>query len=1186
MEIPEEYKIKNFKISIVMGYYNRLAQLESTLKSIYYSGYPNIEIIIVNDKSKEDQNPSKLINEYQIFFNSNIKLINILSKDHVNPCIAYNIGIHQSTGDIIILQNPEVMYIDDIINYTVENLEENDYFSFTCIGSDSLERNDIISQLIQTKEDYLNNRQKIKDLLVTSNISGNTVCSKQNLGYLNHSELLPTLYHYCSAIFKNKLIEIGGFDNDYKDGICFDDNDLVKKIISKNKLNTKIIDKLTLHQYHYPSILYRYDKDILWLNNKKVYNNKLAKYGEDNSFYNELTKKNNYLEINYKLTHQKNSPVMENLQKILHIHLNNKNLNFINYLCIDSFLFYHTGWSVRIYKENNFDLLENSIEVLDKILLLPSVKLINFDFNKIGLNNCSDEYIKSEFIKYYLIYNHGGIFSDINIFYTNKIDLNFFDNRKVNMEGIIYINNNLINNFILGCKGNKFFEYLMNFYINKNEYINKYDNIINYINSNLSCFENIMVIKDNIINGLYTINDIYNNINMVDCYRKVLDILSNNNIFGIYLFHNKIHYDHNNCDTFFLNISSCIQLVIKSFLIRKNRRYYIDMNDFDFVHFAKLESESESKEQYNSIFNFRMDLLKNSSLDQIIGIYDLCLIREGTIINNYFDIYKNLNGCYLNKKKLNKKKISIIFTYFNRMDQFLLTLLLIEKYKNELLEIIIIDDNSDDEDNILLLMDLFPMNFKIKKMQSKKYVNPCLPYNVGISYAEGDIIILQNPEVCYTFNVIDYVIKNLNDNNYISFNCLALKSQKENQILKNNFNIINHDISKIFNKNNILWYNHKTINPTFYHFCSAITKKNLFKINGFSTEYQYGYCFDDEDLVLKIKLQNLQLIIPKENNYVIHQYHNPLPYINCHILPNDNPIKKAWQTNNNIYIKKLNYYQELSKKKKSNIPKILHTYWNGEEFNLFNYLSTMTFRYYNRDWEIKLWMSTDNFNKLDIYNQQPGSFIKYIKNISNLDICPINFANINFDNECSEKIKSLYFKYYIMGLKGGLWSELDIFYINSIKNIIIDLDKDFSSVGILSNNEFTDDLFLSVANNNLFLDLTNIIKQNYNKLDHTINFQTVRSLINNSLNNSDIYRISSEVYMPFPNIIGVFCSRNIKLIFQNSTLGIKLFQEDIAFKDYYDKLIKNLRMNRSVLSKYVNEFLNNIKRHDYIDILL
>jgi len=46
-----------------MGYYNRLPQLENTLKMISYSEYNNIEIIIVNDKSDEGHNPQN-INQY------------------------------------------------------------------------------------------------------------------------------------------------------------------------------------------------------------------------------------------------------------------------------------------------------------------------------------------------------------------------------------------------------------------------------------------------------------------------------------------------------------------------------------------------------------------------------------------------------------------------------------------------------------------------------------------------------------------------------------------------------------------------------------------------------------------------------------------------------------------------------------------------------------------------------------------------------------------------------------------------------------------------------------------------------------------------------------------------------------------------------------------------------------------
>ena len=115
------------------------------------SNYKNIEIIIVDDNSREDQKVNTFIDEFKN--NINIKVITITKneKTWINPCIPYNIGIKESTGDIIIIQNPEVMHIGDCLNYIIKNIEEKDWITFNCYGSPNFKYNDKILNKSQTE---------------------------------------------------------------------------------------------------------------------------------------------------------------------------------------------------------------------------------------------------------------------------------------------------------------------------------------------------------------------------------------------------------------------------------------------------------------------------------------------------------------------------------------------------------------------------------------------------------------------------------------------------------------------------------------------------------------------------------------------------------------------------------------------------------------------------------------------------------------------------------------------------------------------------------------------------------------------------------------------------------------------------------------------------------------------------
>ena len=269
------------KISIIIGYYNRKKQLFYTLKTINNSLYKNIEIIIVDDCT---DNPEDILNENDFHnFSMDIKLISIKKEEKtwINPCICYNKGISQATGDIIILQNAEVCHIGDCISYVVNNLRVNDWLTFNCYGLNNLNDNEYIYSQNNNKNiyEYINKLWKER-----SNYhivpGGNNTFKDSVGGWLNHFLYNFVAYHYFGAIFRNDLMTKmnGGFDTDYANGICFDDNDFIKRLIVNNfKFTTNTFSEtepFVIHLYHEKSKNIIEDKDIKWNINKKIYDKK------------------------------------------------------------------------------------------------------------------------------------------------------------------------------------------------------------------------------------------------------------------------------------------------------------------------------------------------------------------------------------------------------------------------------------------------------------------------------------------------------------------------------------------------------------------------------------------------------------------------------------------------------------------------------------------------------------------------------------------------------------------------------------------------------------------------------------------------------------------------------------------------------------------------------------------------
>jgi glycosyltransferase involved in cell wall biosynthesis len=223
--------------------------------------------------------------------------------------------------------------------------------------------------------------------------------------------------------------------------------------------------------------------------------------------------------------------------------------------------------------------------------------------------------------------------------------------------------------------------------------------------------------------------------------------------------------------------------------------------------------------------------------------------------------------------------ISIVMSYFNRLPLLDFTLSTIAKSRIKDIEVIVVDDFSDEEHTVTPNifhkhgLDRFQIITMSKIKSQKDYVNPCIPYNIGLRQASGKKIIIQNPECCHIGDVINYVNENLTDDNYLSFSCYAATFEDNarlHQGLEIEFNNVGTGTSDIGN-----WYNHKVYRPAGYHFLSAITKYNLRKLNGFDETFANGFAFDDDEFLQRVKNLKLNLKFV-ENPFVIHQWHGLL----------------------------------------------------------------------------------------------------------------------------------------------------------------------------------------------------------------------------------------------------------------------------------------------------------------------
>jgi len=114
-------------------------------------------------------------------------------------------------------------------------------------------------------------------------------------------------------------------------------------------------------------------------------------------------------------------------------------------------------WAGKQY-ENASKCMDYLKNVTTDLMIRPMV----FDFEEIGLANDMNEVHKSDFLRYYLLYKHGGVWSDMDILYIQPIDM--LHHNKKNIKSSTYYfwqkENSIPGHaigFLMGIPGSQFF---------------------------------------------------------------------------------------------------------------------------------------------------------------------------------------------------------------------------------------------------------------------------------------------------------------------------------------------------------------------------------------------------------------------------------------------------------------------------------------------------------------------------------------------------------------------------------------------------------------------------------------------------------------------------------------------------------------------------------------------------------
>ena len=164
-----------------------------------------------------------------------------------------------------------------------------------------------------------------------------------------------------------------------------------------------------------------------------------------------------------------------NVPKILHVYWSATAMHYLRYLTVKSFMEQNPDWKVMLWlpkfpykvvtwktRELNYNATVET-DYFPELLKL-SIEINYVDFNDFGMGNKMSEVHKSDWLRYWMLYTYGGVYSDMDILYFAPII-----NLEVNKPG-----NDLVETFVcisphyghsagfyLAAKGNLFFKEMM-----------------------------------------------------------------------------------------------------------------------------------------------------------------------------------------------------------------------------------------------------------------------------------------------------------------------------------------------------------------------------------------------------------------------------------------------------------------------------------------------------------------------------------------------------------------------------------------------------------------------------------------------------------------------------------------------------------------------------------------------------
>lgn len=265
------------------------------------------------------------------------------------------------------------------------------------------------------------------------------------------------------------------------------------------------------------------------------------------------------------------------------------------------------------------------------------------------------------------------------------------------------------------------------------------------------------------------------------------------------------------------------------------------------------------------------------------------------------------------------------------------------------------------------------------------------------------------------------------------------------------------------------------------------------------------------------------------------------------------------------------------------IPKRIFFYWGGSTMSWMRYMTLYSFRKFNPDWEIVLFLSNDfsqkkwsGYEKQDYFEYKGGNYIDKVKDL-NIKIGEINFKEFDKLNKLNPIYQSDMFRYYELYKNGGIYCDMDVLFFKSIDNFYCEIQQYDTIIHEHKNNYITIGFLGSSKDNEYFKDIFNFGLNNVQNNDYqSYGVNLIYKFFNNKINNY-IFDIIKNKYKNLKiknindNLIYKYDWKKIELVFSNSFNISNFDNESIGYHWY----------GGSPISQKYNNLLNEENYMDY-----